>query len=218
MQTGNIKTSAAGILVVICALASARPPARAAETATAMTITNAGPSVPATNAAYNPALLRTEDMITIKVYQEPDLDTEVKVNSKGVISLALVGDVPAAGLLAEVLERKVQDLYAADYLVNPKVTLTVKERAKRHFTVLGQVTRPGVYEFPAEEGLNLLQAVAIAGGYTRMASATKVALQRMQNGEPKVFKYDADRMAKQKDARPVDILPDDVITVPERLF
>ena len=222
MLTGNpdigLKTTthaaAWARLFLATTLALLPAPAHAADSAA----TNLTAALSSEKTAYNHALLRPEDTVMVKVYQESDLDTEVKVNSKGMVSLPLLGDVSVLGRTAEEAGKAIQELYEADYLVNPKVTLTVTQRAKRRFTVLGQVTRPGVYEFPPEEGLNLLQALAMAGGYTRMASPSKIALQRVEQGQPRVLKLDAERMAKEKDTKAVEIRPDDVISVPERIF
>jgi polysaccharide biosynthesis/export protein len=109
-------------------------------------------------------------------------------------------------------------LYAKDYVVNPRVSLSVLEHAKLHFTVMGQVQRPGAYEFPSEDHLNLLQAIAMAGGFTRMGAPTKVSLQRIVNGQLVIYPLNADQMSKDKKAKQFVLMPDDIITVAERIF
>jgi len=59
-------------------------------------------------------------------------------------------------------------MLAKDYLVNPQVNLTVMEYSKRRFIVLGQVQRPGAYDMPDRDSVRLLQAIGMAGGYTRI--------------------------------------------------
>jgi len=113
---------------------------------------------------------------------------------------------------------KIRDMYDKDYLVNPKVTIQVDQLAVLRFTVLGQVQRPGSFEFPPNESLNLLEGLAMAGGYTRLAAPSKVTLQRNVNGELKVFHLDADAMARDKTNKPFQLLPDDTVTVEERVF
>jgi polysaccharide export outer membrane protein len=109
-------------------------------------------------------------------------------------------------------------LYARDYLVNPRVSLSIVEHAKLRFTVMGQVQRPGTYEFPSDEPLNLLQGIAMAGGYTRMGAPSKVSLQRIINAQLVIYPLNADQMSKDKKAKPFEIMPDDIITIGERIF
>ena len=72
------------------------------------------------------------------------------------------------------------ELYARDYLVNPKVNVTLVGYAKRRFTMLGQVNRPGSFEMPegSPGGIDLLEAVAMAGGYTRIAAPERITVRR----------------------------------------
>jgi protein involved in polysaccharide export with SLBB domain len=158
------------------------------------------------------------DVLVVTVYQEDDLNTRVTVDGKGMVSLPLLGSVKVGGFTTDQAAAAIRDLYGKDYLVNPQVTVAIAERAKRRFTVLGQVTKPGVYEFPPNESVNLLQAIAMAGGYTRLASASKVTLQRQDPGGSRTLKFDAQAMARDTQTPPFAVLPDDVITIGERLF
>jgi len=83
---------------------------------------------------------------------------------------------------------------------------------------LGQVQRPGSFEFPPNESINLLQSIAMSGGYTRLAAPSKVTIQRVINGSLSVYELDAADMAKDKKTKPFEILPGDIITVGERVF
>ncbi len=113
---------------------------------------------------------------------------------------------------------RVRDLLAEDYLVDLQVTLNVTQFAKRRFTELGQVQRPGTYDMPAHKVVSLLQAVATAGGYTRIANAPKITVQRTEGTENRLIRINAERMALNKQQKPFEILPDDVIVVGERWF
>jgi polysaccharide export outer membrane protein len=96
----------------------------------------------------------------------------------------------------------------------------VEHFAERRFSVLGQVQKPGSFEFPQNESVNLLEAIAIAGGYTRLGNPSKVDVQRIENGVPKIHHCDAGKMAKDPDPKKkqFEILPDDIINVGERTF
>jgi polysaccharide export outer membrane protein len=103
------------------------------------------------------------------------------------------------------------------FIVNPQVSLVVSEYSKRRFTILGQVSRPGVYEYNGDEKLSVLQAVALAGGFTRLASS-KVAIQRLENGRIKSYAIHPEAASKDPKAGPFQVHPDDTITVGSRVF
>ena len=207
-RRGNSSLWAAGLALACVLLAPALPGAVTNET-----------SVSFTNApGRRVSALAPEDIVQVRVYKHLDLETKVTLDASGMVSLPLLGQVKLGGLTAEKAAKVIRDLYEADYLVDPQVTVSVVERAKYYFTVLGQVTKPGVYELPTERSLNILQGVATAGGFNRLAAPSKVTLQRTEAGQPKILKLDLDAMAKDKKLSPLELRPDDVITVGERLF
>jgi len=163
--------------------------------------------------------LRPNDQISVSVYQEPDLDVkQIAIDEQGTVILPLLGSVKVGGLTVEEATERVRALYDKDYLVNPAVSITLDQFARLRFTVLGQVQRPGSYDYPQNEKLNLLECIAIAQGYTRLGSPSKIKVQRIVDGKPKIFDLDAGAMAKDKKNKPFEILPDDLITVGERVF
>ena len=162
--------------------------------------------------------LAANDLIEIKVFQEPDLDTTARIAADGRISFPLIGEVAVTGKNAQQAARVIRDKLEARFLVNPQVTLAVLESAKRLFTVLGQVQRPGTYRFPERDSLNLIQVIGIAGGYSRIADASRVTVKRRVDGRDSVFQLDAKKMAREQSISPFDIRPGDMITVGERLF
>jgi len=172
-----------------------------------------GGGLSATSPQY---ILRPGDVVQVKVYQEEDLTSVSRIGKEGTISMPLLGSVKVVSNSLEKATMIVRDLLAKDYLVDPQVNLNVTEFAKRRFTVLGQVQRPGTYDMPADEAVSLLQAVATAGGYTRIANSHKITVQRTVGTENKLIRVDAEAMALNKKQKPFDILPDDVIVVGER--
>jgi len=165
-----------------------------------------------------PEVLQVNDVIAVQVFQEPDLDTKAIIDKDGMVTFPLLGPVKIGLLTAKEANERVRQLYEQDYLVDPQVTLVVVERAKRRFTVMGQVQRPGTYDMPPAETVNLLTAIAMAGGYSRLAAPSKVTLQRVQDGKMSVINLDAERMARDKKAKPYELMPDDIIAVGERVF
>lgn len=178
----------------------------------------ATPSTASKAVARGEYLLAASDVIQVKVYQEDDLDAKVRVSKDGSVTLPLIGPTVVGGhtrqQAASIIKQKLGD----KYLVNPQVTVDVVEYARRRFTVLGQVQRPGTYEFPGDESVNLLQAISMAGGYTRLGAGNKVTVQRGEAREKRIFKLDADSMAREKDVTIFEVQPDDTITIGERIF
>jgi polysaccharide export outer membrane protein len=162
--------------------------------------------------------LAPKDMIEVKVYRQPDLDTRARVAENGTVTMPLLGGVKVGGQTAAEAGGAIRQLLAADYLVDPQVSVAVVEYARRAFTVMGQVQTPGTYEMPPDEQVNVLQAIAMAGGYTRLSAPGKVIVQRMDKGQKRIFRLDAASMAKDDRVTPFEILPGDTITVGERLW
>ena len=163
-------------------------------------------------------ILVPNDIVVVRVYQEDDLDAKVRISKDGSIVLPLLGSVTVGGKTREQAAKMIRDLLGEKYLVNPQVSLDIAEYSKRRFTVLGQVQRPGSFEMPGDETVNLLQAISMAGGYTRLGAGNRVTLQRGQGADKKTFKLDADSMAKDKGVTMFEIMADDTITVGEKIF
>ena len=158
------------------------------------------------------------DVVQFKVYQEADLDTTARVSKDGTIAFPLIGTVQIGGRTAEEAAQVVQ-IRLREYLVQPQVTIRITEYSKRRFTVLGQVSRPGTYDFPDEGKVNLLEAIGMAGGFTRSAKPSRVTLKRVgKNGQETTFELDAKSMAVKKDSPRFEVLPGDTIAVAESLF
>lgn len=173
---------------------------------------------PKTKVEASAYLLAPNDVVQVRVYQEDDLETKARIAKDGTISVPLLGVVTIGGKSVEQAAALIQELLSKGYLVNPQVTVVITEYSKRRFTVLGQVQRPGSYEIPNEENIDLVQAIAMAGGYTRIGSPSKITLQRKLDEGTKIFKLDAEAMAKNKNAKPFEVLPDDTISVGEKFL
>jgi protein involved in polysaccharide export with SLBB domain len=190
--------------------ANTAPPATASSTST-------GGSAVSAPTGYQ---LSANDSIAIEVFGEDDLKTSARLNGEGNVSLPLIGSVHLAGLTLTQATSKVTDLYARDYLVNPKVNVTLLGYAKRRFTILGQVNRPGSYEMPETNpgGIDLLEAIAMAGGYTRIAAPEKISVRRQGDGRgDQLIRVDAKRLAHGSGGN-FKVEPGDTITVGESIF
>jgi protein involved in polysaccharide export with SLBB domain len=185
---------------------------------------NATPAAPASRNINMPApsgayILRPGDTVAISVYRENDLAVNACISEAGEITYPLLGQVKIAGMSAFAAQEKIRKALDADYIVNPQVSLTIMAQAKRYFTIIGQVTRPDQYEIPEERRLNLLEAVGLAGGFTRIAKYTAVQIRRTQPGGGKVvLTVDVRRIEDSKGQNEVSIEAGDVVIVPETLF
>lgn len=168
---------------------------------------------PAVSSNY---VLRAGDLLRIQVFQEPDLDRELRVAQDGTVVFPLIKTITVAGMTVPKLEAEVVRLYDADYLVNPQINITVLQYAERHVNVMGAVNTPGAIIFPSEEKMTLLDAVTRAGGFSRLADRRHVRLTRIgADGEPTNTDINADALIKGTSAQTWVLQPDDIIYVPE---
>ena len=162
--------------------------------------------------------LAANDLVYIKVFEEDDLNSTLRVSETGEVVFPLIGTVRIGGMSVQTATRTIRDLLDARYLVNPQVSVTVLGYANRNVTVLGQVQHPGAFSLKDQGSVDLLRAIGLAGGFTRLANASKVMVKRTVQGRDTVLVLDADRMGVRSSAQPFTVLPGDTITVPERLF
>ncbi len=165
-------------------------------------------------------VLRSNDQVAIEVFGEDDLRTNTRLNGEGNLSLPLLGSVHLGGLTLAQAATKITELYGHDYLVNPRVNVTLVGYAKRRFTILGQVNRPGSYEMPegSPDGVDLLEAIAMAGGYSRIAAPERISVRRRSDiGDDEILRVDAKRLAK-RGGESFQVRPGDTVTVAESLF
>lgn len=162
--------------------------------------------------------LAPNDLLDFRVFQEPELDAVVRISGDGQAIFPLIGSVPIGGASISEAITLIKARYKDGYLVNPQVTLTVRTYAKKLFTILGQVQQPGSYDLPGGQKITLLQAIGMAGGYTKIADPSNVTVKRLENGSERVLKFNAKRMARGDDTTDFVIRPGDVVSVGESLF
>lgn len=138
------------------------------------------------------------------VFGQDDLNGEYVVDATGSVQLPLIGQVKAAGLTVGQFQNEVTAKLANGFLVNPSVSIEVENY--RPFYIMGEVKNPGQY--PYVNGMSVLNAVALAGGYTFRANDSEVYIRRA--GANKEIQYPADETTK--------IDPGDIVRVPERFF
>lgn len=166
------------------------------------------PAVAQATAAASPLTdyqLSTGDRVRVIVFNQPELTGEYQIDATNMLSLPLVGRIPAGGLKPVELERQLAAKFNEGYLKDASVSVEVV--AFRPFYIVGEVKTPGSY--PYVWGMSVLNAVALAGGFTYRAKESAFYLLRTAPDGRKT-KLDA--------AQETSVLPGDVITVRERFF
>ena len=156
----------------------------------------------------------------LKALDDPSLDPDIRpgdtihVGRRLDLSTAPTTPAPAtAGYPAQYA----QQAFARRYGLSPSAPSPATNAfAKRRFTVLGQVQRPGTYDMPTDESVSLLQAIATAGGYTQLGNPHRITVERTMGNANTRMKLDAEAMAADKKQKPYVIQPGDVIIVGEK--
>jgi polysaccharide export outer membrane protein len=144
------------------------------------------------------------DKLRVIVFGEMDLGGEYEVDGSGFVRLPLIGQLRAGGLAVNEFEDSMKAALEEGYLKDARVSVEVINY--RPFYILGQVNRPG--EYPYVNGMSVLNAVALAGGYTYRANESNVYLRRRGASEESLVP--ATQMTR--------VQPGDIITVRERFF
>lgn len=158
--------------------------------------------------------LKPSDLLRVEVFQEPDLLKEVRIAADGSIALPLIGKVEIGGRTVQEAQELVRELYDRDYLVNPQINLLVLEYSESYVQVLGQVNSPGFVTIRPDKGLSLIEAIAGANGFTRLARTTSVRLKR----HAKVTTIDINEILKNPSVKDISLQEDDIIFVDEKVF
>lgn len=153
------------------------------------------------------------DMLNISTWKEPDLTRpEVLVRIDGRISFPLIGDILAAGMTPAELTETIQKGLAS-YVTAPVVTVTVTNPGSQRIYVLGEVLRTG--EYPLTKSLTVLQAFALAGGFTQWAAKDEIILMRKEGGKEKIYKINYKDIVRGRDVDTnLTLQSNDTIVVP----
>ncbi|MEC7701388.1 MAG: polysaccharide biosynthesis/export family protein [Pseudomonadota bacterium] len=148
--------------------------------------------------------LASDDVLNVKIYNEPELSGQYRVDAVGQILMPLIGAVDVMDKTAKELVDDIELKLKDGYLKRPSVSVEIA--AFRPFYLLGEVRSPGYYGYAY--GLDVIKAVAMAGGFTYRANQKKIYIKRDFNGMKKTIEAHVDTV----------IYPGDVITVKERFF
>lgn len=153
------------------------------------------------------------DVIDVLVWKEPDFSLENSViRLDGKITMPLVNDIQAAGRTPRELKRHLE-IVLRKYVGHPVVTVILREARSQRFYILGQVVQSGEYQLSKE--LTVLQAFAIAGGFTEWANMKEIFVLRRHVSGDTMIKVNYHDILSGKDLKGnIVLLADDTIMVP----
>lgn len=154
-----------------------------------------------------------EDVLSIVVWKEPDFTKVVPVRPDGMISVALAGDIKAAGLTVKELQDNLTKQLKT-YIDNPEVSVSVQEFHSQKFNILGEVNKPGAY--PLAGPTTILDAIAQAGGFKDFAKTKKIyVLRTMADGKQVKLPFNYNEVIKGNQMNTnVPLEPRDTVVVP----
>jgi len=152
------------------------------------------------------------DVLKISTWKEEDLSFDtVQVRRDGKITFPLLDDLQAEGVTTVELKQTIEKKLA-DFVEAPTVTITLVAAVSQKYYILGEVQKVG--EYPLIKKLTIVQAFALANGFTEWASKDEIILYRKQGSTEKIIKIDYDDIVKGKLGKDIVLKADDIIIVP----
>ncbi len=156
-----------------------------------------------------------QNLLQIKILGESATTQVYRVDEMGYITHALLGRLKLEGLTVVEVERLVTDKLRGQYILHPTVTVFVVEHS--HFSILGEVRRPGNYEITGR--VSIIEALSMAGGFTPLANQKGVKIVRKKEDEERIVHVNAVHLMQNPEPNnEVDIVANDIIVVPKSFF
>jgi polysaccharide biosynthesis/export protein len=169
---------------------------------------------PAAAAGEVPAdyVIGPEDVLGIVFWREAELSGDVTVRPDGRITLPVIGELVAAGVRPDELQKQIVEL-ASKYINDPNVAVVVRAINSRKFFVTGRVADPGTFDLRST--MTVMQAIAMAGGLTEYANGKNITILRKGNGRTEVLKFNYRDVARGRNLeQDVVLRPGDTVVVP----
>jgi len=189
------------------------PPATPSPAAPAPTPAVApAPAVPAGVELPAGYVVGPEDILSIIVWREKDLSTDVTVRPDGRITLPLINDVVAQGLTPDQLRDQLKAQFDK-FVEDSSVSVVVKQINSRKVFITGMVGKAGAY--PLTSTITVLQLISMAGGLNEFARTKDIVVMRTENGVPKAIKFNYEDVRKgRKLQQNIELRPGDTVLVP----
>jgi polysaccharide export outer membrane protein len=146
------------------------------------------------------------------------MTTEARISKSGDIALPLLGNVHVAGETVASAVADIRSRLDKDYIINPQVTMTIMDYAPQMVTVLGEVEHQGQVTIPPQGGLDIMGAIALAGGYSRIADPANITVVRTVNGHHQILKVNAKKLAADSKSVTFMVQPGDTISVGQSVW
>ena len=196
------------LVVLLVLLAACRTPRPTSGGATLNPDEVAQAKVPVSEAST----LGSGDLLEVRVYQEADLSGPYRLSPEGTIDYPLCGKVDLTGKTSSGAADVLTQCLAHGYLKRPQVTVLVREYNSKKVFVLGEVQKPGT--FPFEENMSIIQAVTLAGGFTRIAAKNSTSVTRALGGVETRIRVPVDDIGVGREKN-FQLRPGDIVFVPE---
>jgi polysaccharide export outer membrane protein len=203
---------------MILSLVAAAMPVHAQQAASDKPAAAQAAAADTNTAAQKPAtqdpnyIIGAQDVLDVSVWKEPEVSRLVPVRPDGKISLPLLNDVQAAGLTPAQLAAQLT-VSLKKYVTSPQVTVIVATINSQRIYIIGEVTRPGA--FPMLPGMNVLQGLSSAGGFTQFAKTKSIYVLRMEDGKQQKYPVNYKEIVSGKHPeQDISLKAGDTIVVP----
>jgi polysaccharide export outer membrane protein len=175
---------------------------------------NAGDAPPAAGRG-TASTLGSGDLLEVRVYQEADLSGVFRVSPEGNIDYPLCGRVNVLNLSSSKAADAITECLKNGFLKSPQVTVLVREYTSKKVFVLGEISKPGT--FPYEENMSIIQAVTLAGGFTKLAAKNGTSVTRLVSGQETRVRVPVAEIEQGREKN-FQLQPGDIVFVPESFF
>jgi protein involved in polysaccharide export with SLBB domain len=172
------------------------------------------PDAPAA-AATSTTTLGPGDLIDVRVFEEADLSGPYRVATGGTIDFPLCGKIRVQGLNTSTTSDLLTKCLGEKYLKHPQVSVLLREYNSKKIFVFGEVQKPGT--FPYEEDMSIIQAITMAGGFTKVASKNDIGVTRQVDGKETKIRVPVADIGSGREKN-FKLQPGDIVYVPESMF
>ena len=155
------------------------------------------------------------DLVEVRVFQEPDLSGVFRIDQDGRVDYPLCGKVRLGGLPPGGAADALRTYLAEGYLRHPQVSVLVKEYNSKKIFVFGEVEKPGT--FPYEQDMSIIQAITLAGGFSKTAAENATHVTRLIDGREQRVRVPVKDIAVGQ-AQNFRLQPGDIVFVPQSFF
>jgi protein involved in polysaccharide export with SLBB domain len=155
------------------------------------------------------------DVVEVRVFQEADLSGAYRVSPDGTIDYPLCGKVTLANFNSSQAADALNKCLSNGFLRNPSVSVLIREYNSKKVFVFGEVNKPGTFAFDSE--MSIIQAVTLAGGFTKVAAKNSINVTRLIDGNERKIRVPVEDIGVGREKN-FFLQPGDIVFVPESFF